>query len=244
MQVGRQEPHALVIRAEVYRDKWTTFSRPVAVACDDGENYVIKGLQAPGNQFTAAALVTEHAAARLGALLACPIPEVRLVQLDAALIVLEPELQHFLPGLTHGVKLVPSCVDDKTISAPTTAQGRDAYAGLAVLYGWFLASDHQVVISTINQDVHSVDHGLFLQGGPNWTSASLAGAPPPLIDPRFGAHVQQAEIDVYLQKLSAVTDQAIARVLGSVPPGWGVPDDALAALGSYLSDRRARLLNP
>ncbi len=107
-----------------------------------------------------------------------------------------------------------------------------------------LNTDHQIVVRTADQQVFSVDHGLFLPGNHNWTAASLATAAPATLDPQFAQHLERAELDAAVDRLRVVSDAAIARVLAGVPPTWGAGDSMLTALAGYLAERRDRLCNP
>ena len=239
VDTARASPESAV-QAQTFLHAWNSFSKPVAVECDSGDEYVIKGMRTDLDM--SRALVTEHTAARLGTLLGCPIPKVAFVELPAPLITAEPQLGHMTPGICHGLEHMKLCGDKEGIGAPRNDQNRAAYGPLSVLYGWLQAGDHQVIISSDNQDVFSVDHGLFLPGQHNWTSATLASAGPPVLDPAFAQHLTPAQIDQAIDRLARISDPVIAQVLGIVPPGWGVPDGELIALGGYLADRRDTLV--
>jgi hypothetical protein len=228
--------------AEIFIEAWGSWSKPIAVRCSDGETYVLKGIRSD-TAMMPRALVTEHVASRLGRLLGCTIPRVSLVELPLQFVVNEPQASHMLPGLCHGVEYVKGrCHDEKPPGSPGDVEARKAYAYLAVLYGWFFANDHQVFVSDLTGTVYSVDHGLFLPGGENWTPASLSGAVAPQLDPAFSSFLGPTDCDQAKSDLAKIKDDSIARVLGAVPVTWGVNDDYLAELGIYLASRRDLLI--
>lgn len=227
----------VVVEAEQFEKSWPTMSRPVALSCSDGQTYVVKYLGVPGVDMSHA-LVTEHVAGRLGPLLGCPIPPCALVNIPAALTALEPQLAHVVPGPSHGLRYMRDCGEREVIGAPRTDQNRASYGPLALLYGWFHASDHQIISSTADQSIYSVDHGLFLPGSHNWTSATLATAGPPVPEPLFAQHCRTDQIEDASAKLASISNEMIADAMSSVPVEWGVADSDLTALGEYLSQRR------
>lgn len=84
----------------------------------------------------------------------------------------------------------------------------------------------------------SVDHGHFLPGGPTWSIATLAAAPPPTTDPQFNAlGLDPGDYAPFVQRLEAVTPRVIASFLSRVHASWGVTDTELAALGEMLLHR-------
>lgn len=217
-------------------------SRPVALSCDDNQTYVVKSLRTDGPDMRHA-LTTEHVASRLGKMVGCPIPASVLVEVPAQLIASETRMSHMQPGLGHSVQLLTSCADEKPPGPVRTPQNTMAYAAMAVLYGWFhCGGDHQVIRSTTNQDVYSVDHGLLLQGQHLWNTTVLASAPQPEPDPVFAGHCRNDQIEQALQRLKDISDDAIADVIATVPSQWGVPEADLVALGAYLSQRRDKMV--
>lgn len=227
--------------AETFVRNWASYSTPVALRCDDGETYVVKGLQ-PAKPAMAHAIVLEQVLARLGRIVGAPVPEVVLVDVPQALIDVEPEIAFMSAGLAHGLGLVDNCSDKIGIEAVTSDRNRQAYGRLAVLDGWGHAwrpaADQD---AGRGRGVWSVDHGLFA-GGKNWTAASLAGLPSPAAPfPDLFAHADQDALDDALLKVHAVTDDALAGVIGWVRPSWGVPTEDLVALAKFLAGRRDTL---
>src|SRR5437879_2595314 len=71
-------------------------TEPAVLACDDGQDYVVKGKQA------GLVIANDHIAGLLGRALGAPVPEVKVVSIPAVLVHAEPQLQHMHPGLAHG----------------------------------------------------------------------------------------------------------------------------------------------
>src|SRR5689334_1621242 len=69
------------IKAQTYRNKrWETASRPVLLACSDGQEYVVKGRQ------NGKLIANEQIVAHLARVIGAPVPEVKLVDVSAELI--------------------------------------------------------------------------------------------------------------------------------------------------------------
>jgi hypothetical protein len=91
--------------------------------------------------------------------------------------------------------------------------------------------------------VYSHDHGLFFTGAAGWSAAILAGSHVPQLDGLMGAlNFSAAELAPGRKELESVTDHEIASVVNSVPAAWGVGQDDLNALITYLCARRNALL--
>jgi hypothetical protein len=227
-------------RAESFIKTWPTFSRPVAVLCDDGRSYVVKGIRSD-QPLMPHALTTERAAGLLGRALGAPVPPVRLVDVTM-LAGIEPQMAHMTPGVVHGTEMIPDCSDRIGILPPTTDRNRTAYAALAALYGWLQAGDHQLV-ATLDAaaDLYSVDHGHFLPGGPGWSAASLATATLPVPDAQFASHAPPAALQEAGRRLGQIDEPGIAQALGQ-PAWWGTPLADRVALGRYLAARRAKMI--
>jgi hypothetical protein len=231
-----------VVTAHTFVKAWTSFSRPVALQCSDERTYVVKGNQ-PTQPVMPHAMTSEQVVGRLGHRLKAPIPHIVIVHIPSELIEAEPEMAHLSPGLAHGSALVPNCSDRVPIDQPTTQRNREAYARLAVLYGWALAGDHQIVKTLdADGDVYSVDHGHFFPGGPAWSAQSLQGhTTPALPDPQFVGYADPAALAATIEAARNTTDSELAALLAFSPASWGVSADDLFHLGQYLGRQRETL---
>jgi hypothetical protein len=231
-----------IVKAETYLMSWPSFSRPVALRCDDGRTYVVKGRQ-PDRPELPYALTNEQVVGRLGQYLGAPIPRLALVDVPEQLIASQPELSHLEPGLAHGSELVPNCSDRLPIGDPGSQRNREAYGRLAVLYGWTVAGDHQLV-RTLDAagDIYSVDHGHFFPGGPAWSADGLqAHAAPAAPDAQLAAYADPyAQADANARAKSMSRDQ-IAIALGFSHPSWQLTDDEVGAVGEFLDRQRVTL---
>src|SRR5262245_44207625 len=97
---GGQAP----IRAHTFITLFPTFSKPVVLACDDGKVYVVKGLQPgrPDHHQMSRAIIADHVVGRVGYAMGAPVPEIRLIDVPAALRDAQPEMQHMVAGIAHG----------------------------------------------------------------------------------------------------------------------------------------------
>ncbi len=134
------------VKAMTFLKKWGSFSKPVALKCDDGGEYVVKGLQAA--QQMGRPICNEQIVGRLGQQLGAPIPELALVEVTQQLIAIEPELSHLQPGVCHGIRLMNNCTDRKWLEHFNVIDNRPRFAALAVLYGWIPSNDNQLIYET------------------------------------------------------------------------------------------------
>jgi hypothetical protein len=236
-QASRSRPTAA--QATTFLKTWESASRPVLLRCSDGKDYVVKGKQ------SGRMIVNDHVVGRLGAELGAPVGYVAVVDVPDTLIKAEPNLQHMTPGLSHATLLIPRVGERESILHVNVPENRPRFALLAILYGWVSAADHQFLYE--NQPphlVHSVDHGHFFPGGPDWTTASLRGAGDPALDPTVaGACAFIAEeIATAAGALAPLPDQVVVEVVAAPPEEWGLTLEERVALAAYLAARRDRLV--
>lgn len=223
--------------AKTYHQRWESDSKPVLLTADDGNDYVVKGLH------KGRVLVNDRVVGLLGALLGAPVAYVALIDVPHELISLEPEMSHMSPGISHGTLFLRGCGDREGI-AHADGANRDRFARLAVLYGWALARDLQVIYENAPPHiVHSVDHGHFFPSGPNWTEESLAAAGAPQPDQKIitDAKLSAEELRIVLPQLEAVTDDELVEIVGGVPVSWGLTIPESVTLVAYLQERRDQL---
>jgi hypothetical protein len=209
----------IAAQATTFLKTWGSASRPVLLRCSDGKDYVVKGKQ------SGRMIVNDHIVGQLGAELGAPVGHVAVVDVPDILIKAEPDLQNMAPGLSHATLLIPRVGERESILYVSAPENRPRFALLAVLYGWVVAGDHQFVYE--NQPphlVHSVDHGHFFPGGPDWTTASLRGAGDPALDPTLaGACAFTAEeIATAADALAPLPDQVVAEAVAAPLQEWGL----------------------
>jgi hypothetical protein len=228
-------------KAEVYIRSFGSYSKPVVVSCDDGNDYVLKGRQ------IGRAVPNDQIIARLGHQITAPVGEPAFVMVTDEMIAAEREMSHMPAGLCHATKWIPDCSDRLWLEHATTVENKPRFLKLAVLYGWIRASDHQVIYaSQIPYLVHSVDHGHHFPGGPEWTVASLQQAPSVDVETQITSHCGHSlsEIeDAVTDLLDRTSDDGIANAIGIIPDEWGLSPDEKVALATYLSDRRIELMH-
>jgi hypothetical protein len=228
------------VRAQTFLHRLpSSSSGACAFLCDDGRTHCVKGRQ---NGRVAA---NDQVVGRLAQLLAVAVPETSLVEVTAALIGLEPQIAHFIPGVGHGCLWVDDVTDRLGLDYAQLPENRPRFAGLAVLYSWAgVCQDHQLLYKKPDPHlVYSVDHGHFLHGGPNWTSQTLAAAPGAILDPFFASCGLTAQDYLpYRQALRDVADEPIAIAVSTPPDEWGVTLEERIDLADYLARRRSQLL--
>jgi hypothetical protein len=223
------------------RDLPGNSSRPVLLTCDDGRDYVVKGVHAGRMP------VNDQVVGRLGRAMNAPIPRVVLVDVPEELIQMQPEMAHMTPGLAHGSEVLPAVVDSYLIEHMRKGDGnRGRFARLAVLWGVVGVFDKQYLYSDDDPPrVYSADHGHAFPGGPEWTRRSLTRPrAPALPDPEIvdKCHLTDMEIDEAARKLSGIDDARIARIVAAPPDGWGFDMPDRVALAQFISRRRREML--
>lgn len=241
---GREVP----VRAETYAGKFDpdSDSRPRMVVADDKRTYLLKAKQPdPAKPHLPRAMTNDRIVGLLGKVIGAPVGEVTLVDLPADLTQGEPALSHMEPGITHGSAIIPDCSNRESIKYTDVPENRARFALLAILYGWAGASDHQVIYENQPPNlVHSVDHGHFFPGGPQWTEQTLSTAARARPDDTIkqGAGLSDAELHEAARRLQDVADATIAGVVAGIPDEWGLSADERVALAEYLVRRRDELL--
>jgi hypothetical protein len=232
------------VRAHTFVKKWPSASQPVLLICDDGgtdRELVVKGQQG-GRQ-----PVNDQLVGRLGIEAGAPVGRPRLVDVPAELIAGEPEMQHMNPGVAHGSTWITDCSERAAYEYATAVENKPRFARLALLYGWIQASDHQFIYENAEPHlVHSVDHGHFFPGGPDWTPATLQGAPTPTADAAIIGEcgLTQADLDACLPAFGTIADEVIATIVGGIPDTWGLSVTERVAVAEYLGTRRDVLFPP
>ena len=226
------------VKAITFLKAWSTASQPAAVSCDDGVTYVAKGSQNGRMCFN------DHVVNRLGALIDAPVGQVVFV--DAAdLVRIEPRMSHFGPALAHGTRELPDCGERQAFEYSHVAENRGRFGALCILYSWAGCwGDHQMIYENSGVHLaHSVDHGHFFPGGPNWTTAGLQATPAAVLDAVFGqCGLVEAELVQTKQRLRAVTEQQLASILAAPPEAWGVAMQERVAMAEYLVRRKIELV--
>ncbi len=152
---------------------------------------------------------------------------------------------HFDAGIGHGSLFIEGCYDGWELEHVDEEENLDRYALLAALYGWTQAADHQFLYRKMPPHlVYSVDHGHFLEGGPEWTTASLLVAPKALPNCLIAssAALSRNALQSATLRLQRVADEDIAEAVAAPPDSWGMMMHERVALAEYLARRRDDLL--
>jgi len=230
------------ILARTFRTRMNTASSPRLVACEGGAEYWIKWPAQIG-----LGTVAEQVVARLGQTMGAPVGDVALIEVPSELPQIEPELADVPPGVVHGCKHLGDVTDRLWLDHLNENDNRERFAQIAILYGWMIASDQQVLYE--RQSPHrawSVDHAFFLPppGGPNWTIDALeaAGTGEPDAHTVTTCQLTETELAQGAAGLSKANDEAIATAVAIPPDEWGVSMAHRVALAQFLSRRRDDLI--
>jgi hypothetical protein len=226
------------IRAITFRKALRTKAEPVLVKCEDGKEYFIKGQQA-GRQ-----IVNDQIVARIGQALGASVGEPSIIEVSRELIEVNPNLSHISPGTAHGTVFIPDCRDEWSLIATSEPSNRSRLVLLALLYGWMFSNDRQFLFDKHPPRlIHSVDHGHFFPGGPDWTIEDLQKAPKAKLDPYFAdCNFTPMELTDAKVALASITDETIIRAVSTPPDTWGLTIEERLALIGYLTRRKQELL--
>lgn len=227
--------------AETYLGKFKDGgSKPVKLRCSDGQTYAVKGRQAGRMIFN------DQVAANLGKLIHAAVPDVTVAEVPQALIDANPNtMKHMKAGTAHASKEIEGCSGRLGIEHADDGNNRERFARLAVFFGWMGGGDQQFIYNNAKPHlVHSVDHGHFFHGGPNWTSDGTKQAPLAQVDAELMKHCQftSEELRDACAPLLSVTTEQIAEAVAAPPDDWGVSMNERIALAEYLERRRAELV--
>lgn len=213
-------------------------SRPALVLGSDGNQYWMKTCNNPQGPRVP---VNEFVVGRLGRLLGAPVCAVALLGIGEDIAgdrLADGRLLE--PGLAHGSLNVVDASFDRALGhrEKDTNAARQAY--LYAMFDWCWGDDPQFLYAVQHDmETYSHDHGFYFPGGRNWTVAGLQGhadEPHPLNHPQTG--LDASALERAARRLTAITRDDIAAVLGQVPASWAVGDDELEALGQFLDRRR------
>jgi hypothetical protein len=234
------EPH-LATQYDSYID---TASKPHKLICDDGSPYSVKFINNPHGD--GKAIATEQIVALAGDLIDAPVPRVDLISVSDELVNLIKTSFPASPasaGIHHGSKWAEGYSGRTGLAHQD--ENRDKFAALDVLYTWLLAGDHQWIYrNTHPNDVLSVDHSAFFPGGPNWQRDGLLAACATVAsDPQLNAlNLTDTDRAITLERLLAVTDNDIARLVARPPDSWNITLEDRVALAIYVSERKTKTL--
>ena len=232
------------VSALTYRKiRFQSFSSPVVLGCDDGQNYVVKALgKRPGLH---RALFNDLTMGILAGFVGAAVPSVTLVDLRAELIRAEVDLHGLTSGLAYGSRYMPDASKTRQgIAFTNLPANRPRFALLAVFYGLaYVQHDHQFIYQDVTNLVFSFDHGHFFPNGPDWTIQGLAGAPAAVPDPVIcqACQFSAAELADARQRLVPIGPNQIAAAVAASPDTWGVNIDERVQLAMYLMKRKNEL---
>jgi len=232
------------IRAHTYLGHFSSFSRPVILSCDNGKVYVVKARQ-PNRPEVSRAMISERVIGGLANAFGAPVPEVGLIDVPNELCA-QPEMNHMMAGVAHGSQYIQNATERANIAHYDLPENRRRFSLLALLYGWAQAGDHQFIYDKdVPHYVHSVDHGHFFPGGPNWSSATLdAAIQPAEADAQLigACTLTPAELCEAAERLGDVGTAAVAVTVSNVPAEWGLTPDERVAMIAFLTRRRLELI--
>lgn len=228
-------------------------SLPAIVEADDDGLYVLK-FRGAGQG--AKALIAELVSGEIARTLGLPVPEIVLANLDPDLARTEPDpeihaLIHDSAGLNLALDYLPGAVTfDPVVQKPPA----DLASRIVWFDGYVTNVDRTVRNTNMlmwHRQMWLIDHGatLYFHHSPGWekrseTEAGRARGPFPAIkDHVLLRHASLlAEVDEVLAR--ALTAEAIAEILESVPDAWlggdgstMAPAEVRAAYGRYLGER-------
>ncbi len=228
-------------------------SVPALVEADDLGMYVVK-LRGAGQG--SKALVAELIAGELARAAGLPVPEIVLVELEAALAASEPDPELCMPleasvGLNLGLDYLPGSITFDALVGPRP----DAItASRVVLFDAFVANVDRTPrnpnLLVWHAKVWLIDHGASLYFHHGWgpgDSPERAGAADPFSEVRDHVLLRRASAldDAAAHLRGAFTDDLLAHVVAQIPEAWlgeehGFPE-VKAHREAYVGWLRARM---
>jgi hypothetical protein len=215
-------------------------SLPAIVEADDLGLYVLKFRGAGQGPL---ALVAELIAGEIGRALGLKVPEIVLVEVDAALGRNEPDYEiRELLNASVGLNLALDYLPGSSMFDP--AAGDNAEARLASVAVWFDAFVTNVDRTARNPNLlywhktlYFIDHGAALYFHHNWKNIEqMVESPFPAIRHHvllpWAAAIEEAAISAR----SRLGPDVFAEILGQVPAAW-LPPDARATYADVLTRR-------
>ena len=235
---------SIPLKMFTYRNKsWPSWSKPVVLAAENGTEFVVKSPRIGVPQ--SRAIVTEQIVSILGMAIGAPVGEVFTVEVPKALVDINPvALGAIGPGVCHGSKRIANTSERAMLAHVDLPANRTRFAAIAVLYGWMPAADHQLIYDLSSPfHVHSVDHGFFFAGGPNWTEATLGAAAAAACDTTIvnGCKLSSDELRATLERVRDVRPEVLANAVARPPDEWGISPAERLAVAKYLAARQATL---
>jgi hypothetical protein len=223
---------------------WPSASRPFIARGADKCEYVVKARQADRN--IERQMVNDQVVARLGVMMNAPVAKPSLVEISTDLIELSPLHSYIFAGTAHATEFIKDCSDDRELFLHTKEPAnRDRFALLCVLYGWVYARDHQFIYRKLKPNlVHSVDHGHFFIGGPDWNIERLTRTTDVQLDRLLleTCKLTCQELESAVNACLAVTAAQILEAVAAPPTDWGLTIDDRLALVEYLMSRQKQIM--
>jgi hypothetical protein len=226
------------------RKGWDSGTRPFRARGVDKCEYVVKARQV--ERSIERQMVNDQVVARLGVIMNAPVARPALVEISSDLIDFSPPHSYILAGVAHATEFIEDCSDNRELFLHTKEPAnRERFAMLCVLYSWIYARDHQFIYSKQKPNlVHSVDHGHFFVGGPNWTKEHLNLSNAVQIDRLLFDTCKPTpqELRPAISACEAITEQNILKVVAAPPTEWGITIDDRLALVEYLISRQKKIM--
>lgn len=235
--------HVAPTRAHTFKHAYSTASKPAALKCDDGKDWVVKA------QFARQGITADCVLAKIGQALGAPVPETGRVEVSPELIAAEPRLRNLPgggamePGIWHGSRWIDGVHqtgDKRNNAVLPIPENAERYGRLAMYVAWCGGGDRQFVYEDdAPYLVHLVDMGHALPGANGWTArhldAHVASAPLPA-DLWAASAFDRTKAESIMNALDPIA--CIAHAVSEPLDHWSDPIltmDTRIALAHYLS---------
>lgn len=217
-----------------------TGTRPSLLIGDDRNRYWAKW---PGNPHGNMSLAHEWVVARLGAQLGAPVAPGVLLFVDEELLGDTYVDGDRLPGgVWFGSRLV-SGVESQVLDNARRDGNPDRIPRFLALWALCLGCDAQFMYAKADDDqIWSIDHGLWFGSHEgDWTEQWLLeciASSWDLPDWHGSRAVRDAAYQEAAEAVEGITSADLGEIVGNVPVEWGIPDQSLEALASFVHGRR------
>jgi hypothetical protein len=199
----------------------------------------------PGNPHGNLSLVHELVVGQIGMLIGAPVRPTMLVFVDGALVRGAYANGIRLPEGTYiGSEMLQDVEEGTQVSRVARDGNSERFAYYLALWDLCMGTDLQLIYHLAEHDqVWSIDHGLWfdsIEG--DWTPDLLTAsvmepwAWPDEVELRTLSSSALLSVAEAVEGLSC---EDLAMTIGAVPVEWGVADEALRTLASFVFSRRA-----
>ncbi|RBW68788.1 HipA family kinase [Bacillus taeanensis] len=225
-------------------------SKPQLLLFNDSLTYVVKF---KNNRQGTRVLVNEYVVGRLAQLLSLPAAPFKVVSISQEFIKTSSEktAKKFKAGNQFASVFIPNCTGLSRVPPRPLREeieNIENIAGMVVFDHWVNNTDrgsNNILLEPLpnrKYDLHLIDHANCFPNEFKWTEETVKENPNQVVHRtvhKWAASLLTAkELQPYVEKIIALSNQSIYKVIQSIPNDWEVSPSEKAALFAYLVDAK------